>query len=147
MILYTIGFQGSSLADFLKTLDRHKIDLLIDIRENAISRKPGFSKNALKAALQEVGIDYIHYRALGPSRDVRKTYAANQNHNWLKQQYLEAINAQPDLIRELMELIYQHTCCLMCLEADPAICHRTILANYLHNQLDPEIEIQNLFVD
>ncbi len=147
MILYTIGFQGAHLPEFLNTLERSGVDLLVDIRENAISRKPGFSKNALRDALAEVNIGYVHYRALGPIRAVRQTYAKTHDWDWLKQQYLESIQTQPDLLRELMAQIYQHTCCLLCFEADPALCHRSILAQYLHDELDPEIEVRHLLVD
>ena len=147
MILYTIGYQGATLPDFLNTLERRGVDLLVDVRDNANSRKPGFSKTALKAALQEVGIGYLHYRALGTPSNIRKAYAANPDWDWLERQYLAGIQAQPDLLRELMGNIYRHTCCLLCYEADPAECHRSILAGYLHDQLDPEIEVRHLVVD
>lgn len=147
MILYTIGYQGANLPDFLKTLERRGVDLLVDVRDNANSRKSGFSKTALKAALEAVGIGYLHYRALGTPGAIRKAYAANPDWDWLERQYLAGIQAQPDLLRELMGNIYRHTCCLLCYEADPAECHRSILASYLHDQLDPEIEVRHLLVD
>ena len=147
MILYTIGFQGAQLPDFLHTLERHGVDLLVDVRDNANTRKSGFSKTALQQALAEVGIGYVHYRGLGTPSPIRKAYAANPDWDWLKRQYLAGIQTQPDLLRELMQQIYQHTCCLMCYEADPAECHRSILTDYLHDQLDPEIEVRHLMVD
>ena len=69
--LHTIGYEGVSLDAFLATLTAAKVTTLLDVRELAISRRKGFSKSALAAALQSVGIIYRHERALGTPRDMR----------------------------------------------------------------------------
>jgi uncharacterized protein (DUF488 family) len=58
--LATIGYEDSRLADFLGTLQSANITRLIDVRQLAISRRPGFAKSALTAALTSVGIEYVH---------------------------------------------------------------------------------------
>jgi uncharacterized protein (DUF488 family) len=60
----TIGYEGAALEDFLSTLKRARVSLLLDVREIALSRRKGFSKSALSAALSSFGIDYRHERAL-----------------------------------------------------------------------------------
>ena len=58
--LHTIGYEGSSIEDFLATLTHVGIDLLIDVRDVPISRKKGFSKNGLAQQLRAQGVDYLH---------------------------------------------------------------------------------------
>ncbi|MBU1626147.1 DUF488 domain-containing protein, partial [bacterium] len=65
MELYTIGYEGRETDEFISELKKHDITRLIDIRENPFSRKKGFYKSALKTALENQGIEYIHLKALG----------------------------------------------------------------------------------
>ena len=64
-VLATIGYEGAALADFIATLKAARVSLVLDIREAPISRRPGFSKRVLGAALEETGIAYLHLRGLG----------------------------------------------------------------------------------
>ena len=68
--LFTIGYEGADLKEFLTVLKNAGTDVLLDVRELPMSRRKGFSKNALKAALAEVGIDYRHEKRLGSPKDV-----------------------------------------------------------------------------
>ena len=73
--LSTIGYEGKTIDEFLAELGDAGVELLIDVRAVAASRRPGFSKSALRAALAERGIDYLHLRALGtpkPGRDAAR---------------------------------------------------------------------------
>src|ERR1700684_900822 len=71
-VLLTIGYQGCVIDDVLTTLTDARIDLLLDVRAVAASRKPGFSKRQLASGLDSVGIRYVHLQRLGtpkPGRD------------------------------------------------------------------------------
>jgi uncharacterized protein (DUF488 family) len=70
-MLATIGYERSSLADFVATLVHSEIEILIDIRDRAQSRMRGFSKSALSEALKEAGIGYVHFRQLGDPKEGR----------------------------------------------------------------------------
>src|SRR3954451_24661698 len=63
--LFTIGYEGKTLDEFLGELRDAGVERVIDVRAVAASRRPGFSKTALGNALRENGIDYRHFRALG----------------------------------------------------------------------------------
>jgi uncharacterized protein (DUF488 family) len=63
--LFTIGYEGASLSDFIVTLQNSGVERLLDVREVAQSRRPGFSKTALSTALAEADIGYTHLRQLG----------------------------------------------------------------------------------
>ena len=65
LTLFTIGYEGKTLPEFVGELAAAKVSLVIDVRAIAASRRPGFSKTALSGALREAGIDYLHLRALG----------------------------------------------------------------------------------
>lgn len=60
--VFTIGYEGRTINDFLADLRANDIKLLADVREAPTSRKRGFSKSALASALQDAGIDYLHLR-------------------------------------------------------------------------------------
>ena len=70
--LFTIGYEGRTLDEFLDRLGGSGAKLLIDVRAIAASRRPGFSKTALAGALAEVGIDYLHLRSLGTPKAGRE---------------------------------------------------------------------------
>src|SRR5215212_2549307 len=65
MRIFTIGYEGATMAEFLAALRKAGVERLIDVRAVPNSRRPGFSKTPLRNALAEVGIDYVHLRALG----------------------------------------------------------------------------------
>ena len=86
----TIGYQAATMPSFLRSLGDAKIDLLVDIRAVASSRRPGFSKTALAANLREAGIDYLHLRGLGTPADGRAAARAGK-HEVMRQIFLEHI--------------------------------------------------------
>jgi uncharacterized protein (DUF488 family) len=63
--LFTIGYEGATMGEFLAALQAAGVERLIDVRAVPNSRRPGFSKTPLRNALAEVGIEYVHLRALG----------------------------------------------------------------------------------
>src|SRR3712207_1463977 len=65
MRIFTIGYEGTTMADFVAALQAAGVARVIDVRALPLSRRPGFSKSPLRAALEEEGIDYVHLRALG----------------------------------------------------------------------------------
>lgn len=128
MKLFTIGYEGSVQADFIAALKSAGVERVIDVRAVPLSRKPGFSKNVLKASLAEEGIDYAHLKALGTPPDGRTAARAG------KRAELERIYAaqldQPEAIvaaAEMRELAAERPSALLCFERDPAICHRSLL--------------------
>ena len=144
----TIGYQAATMQSFLRALADAKVDLLVDIRAVASSRRPGFSKTALAASLREAGIDYLHLRSLGTPADGRAAARAGK-HEVMREIFLEHMEtpaAQAELA-SLAELTASHRVCVLCFEADPAHCHRSIVASELArlmpllvNHLMPEDE-------
>ena len=128
MKLFTIGYESATMDEFLSTLKAAGVERVIDIRAVASSRRPGFSKTALGNALAEVGIDYVHLRALGTPADGRAAARAG------RQADLERIYAgQLELpeatvqVERMRELAAEKPSALLCYEREPGGCHRTLL--------------------
>ncbi|ADV66132.1 DUF488 family protein [Deinococcus maricopensis] len=129
--VYTIGYEGADLSAFLDTLAAHGVTLLVDTRERAQSRRRGYSKTALAAALRERGIRYVHLRALGTPPSLRKEYKMTRDFSVLKRGFLAHLATQGDALEELGALAADAPAALLCYEANPAECHRSLIAGRL----------------
>lgn len=139
--LFTIGYQSTTVRNFLDTLVEAKVQLLVDVRAVAMSRRPGFAKSALAANLNEAGIKYLHLRKLGTPADGRA--AARAGHHETMHRIFNAqleTDAAQDELRVLADLVNgkQHVA-IMCFEAEAKYCHRTIVANALRGLVDVEV--------
>jgi uncharacterized protein (DUF488 family) len=128
--LFTIGYQQAKPDAVLSELKRAKIDLLVDIRAVAASRRPGFSKRQLAASLDEAGIAYIHLQKLGtPAEGRQAARAGDFEALWrIYDKHIKTPEAQAAL-GELLALIKSgKRVCLLCYERDPNECHRSRIA-------------------
>jgi len=124
-VIFTIGYEGLSIGEFVDILSTHGIQVLIDVRELPLSRKPGFSKAALSSAVQEAGMEYRHERELGAPREVR--YELRLSGDWAtyRKAYLESIEDKNGILKTLVNS--KKKVCLMCFEEDYRICHRSLI--------------------
>ncbi|MCT8971682.1 DUF488 family protein [Microbaculum marinisediminis] len=131
-MITTIGYEKSTQEDFVATLVERDIDVLIDIRERAQSRRRGFSKTALSLAVENAGIEYIHIRALGDPKEGRDAARAGMYSKFQKifSQVLESQPAQ-DALTMIKSLASSKNVCLMCYERDHRQCHRKIVSDHL----------------
>ena len=135
--LATIGYEGTTVAEFLATLRKARIDLVVDVRAVAMSRRPGFAKTALSTNLREAGIEYLHFRRLGTPAEGRAA-ARSGRHAEMQRIFGEQLRtpeAQEELQR-LSELVQAgRRVCILCFEADPAHCHRRLVAQALQRAM------------
>jgi uncharacterized protein (DUF488 family) len=126
--LSTIGYEGKTLDEFIGELKAAGVELIVDVRAVAASRRPGFSKTALGNALRENGIDYRHYRALGTPaagrEAARKGRTAEMRAIYAVQ--LETPEAELAMEQVLGEAGERHAA-LLCYEREAAGCHRSML--------------------
>ncbi len=137
MDVFTLGYQGSTLAAYITALEAAGINLVIDVRETPWSYKPGFSKNPLMTALQSAGIDYLHLKSAGNPSINRKTA---KNSTECLELYTKHLKNNPECLQELQALILTHTkrkrrVCLTCFEKHPIECHRSILIDKLRKRM------------
>jgi uncharacterized protein (DUF488 family) len=125
----------------IERLKRAGVEVLIDVRAVAASRRAGFSKTLLAASLNEAGIEYVHFRQLGtpkPGRD-----AARKGHIATMRRIFEEHLAEPAAQLELakaVEVARERKAALLCYEADHKGCHRAIVAERIREELGCEIE-------
>ena len=137
--LCTIGYEGATVASFLEALRAAGVELLVDVRALASSRRPGFAKTALAANLATIGVDYLHLRGLGTPADARAAARAGR-HEEMKEIFLEHMKedvAQEELARLAGIVGGERKVCLLCFEADPMHCHR----RYVVEALQPLVPI------
>jgi uncharacterized protein (DUF488 family) len=130
--LYTIGYEKALLKDVLATLTATGVSTLLDVRDRPISRRPGFSKRQLAAAIEDAGMRYVHLAALGTPPEGR---LANRRREWerfwqIVDEKLARAEAELDL-RRAAEIAAAAPSCLLCYEADWRVCHRRRIAEIL----------------
>lgn len=133
--VWTIGYEKVGQGDFVAALKAANIKTLVDVREVANSRRAGFSKKSLAAALDEAGIAYIHMKPLGTPKAGRE--AARKGDTETMHRIFEAKMVEPEsqlALAETAELAKKGRVCLMCLEHDWRECHRTIVAGRLQDE-------------
>jgi uncharacterized protein (DUF488 family) len=132
---WTIGYENVGVPDFIAALKAAKVKTLLDVREVANSRRAGFSKKALAAALDEGGIAYLHMKPLGTPKAGRE--AARKGDAKTMQRIYKAHLAEPEsglALGEAEELARKGRVCLMCLEHDWRQCHRAVISDYLEKR-------------
>jgi len=130
--IFTIGYEQATQAAVLAALRRAGVEVLVDIRYLPLSRRPGFSKNSLKAAVEEAGIGYRHFRDLGTPAEGRAA-ARRGDHAGLARSYSGQLEL-PEALKQMAEpraLAETRRVCLLCYERDAAVCHRSLLFDAL----------------
>ncbi len=140
--LFTIGYEQSTPDAVLGELKRAKVKLLIDTRAVAASRKPGFSKRQLAAALDEEGIAYVHLQKLGTPTEGRNA-ARSGDLDKLWRIYAKHLKT-PEAVEAMDELVglveKGKPICLLCFERDPAHCHRSRIAEIVHERTGVKVK-------
>ena len=142
MRIFTIGYEGTTVGEFIAALHRAGVRRLIDVRALPLSRRPGFSKTALRGALEEAGIEYVHLKALGTPSEGR-TAARAGRHADMARIYAGQLEL-PEAIAQsaqMLDLAAEKPSVLMCLEREPEQCHRSLLLD----AVAPDAEAVHLF--
>ena len=129
MTIWTIGYEGLSLEQFLELLKANVVEHLVDVREAPISRKVGFAKAALSEAVEHSGIRYSHVRALGCPKPIRDRHKETADWGRYTRDFKIYLAGQNDALAELRATVAATRTCLLCYEADYSRCHRTFVAD------------------
>lgn len=128
--LFTIGYEGASLAEFLHRLNTAGVSVLVDVRELPLSRRRGFSKSQLAEQLERHGIQYVHKRELGAPREIRHELRATGDYRAYFQRFNAYLRTQRAALERLVDECVGAVV-LMCFERDPKECHRSAVAREL----------------
>jgi hypothetical protein len=129
--IFTIGYQRHSIESLVRSLSENGVEVLMDVRQNPSSRKPGFSKIRLGDAIGKAGITYLHRPDLGTPPVIRTIYRQSRSISEALAEYERHISANIDAIQALADVAKTRTVCLLCLETDHDMCHRGVIARKL----------------
>lgn len=128
MTLCTFGYEGLELSDFIARLRAAGVHAVVDVRELPLSRKRGFSKRAFAEALADAGIAYRHVPALGCPKPIRHRYRDDNDWSHYAKAFSSYLRQQTEAVAALAKSAWKTKECLVCFEADYAVCHRSIVA-------------------
>lgn len=144
--LFTIGYEGINLEQYLNKLITNDINLLCDVRKNPVSKKYGFSKTVLTNACESVGIKYLHIPELGIESGKRRELNTVNDYQKLFSEYEKTIlKDNLDKLNLIFSLFNEfNRIALTCFEKDVHFCHRGTLAKTLQSLPGWDIRIHNL---
>ncbi len=130
--LSSIGYEKALLQDVIAALSAAGVVTLIDVRDRPISRRPGFSKRQLAAAIEAAGMRYVHLAALGTPPEGRLAGRRREWHRFwaIVDEKLGRPEAELGL-QQAAEIAATEPSCLLCYEADWQACHRRRIAEIL----------------
>ena len=130
-ILFTIGYEGVSLEEYLNRLIRNDVRVLVDVRRNPLSMKYGFSKSQLMRYCDSLDIEYLHLPEVGIASDKRQELNTQADYDKLFASYRETnLSKTIPVQKRILELLQQkERIALTCFEANIAQCHRKHLAD------------------
>jgi uncharacterized protein (DUF488 family) len=120
------------------------VERLIDVRELPISRRRGYAKSALAKTMTDVGVEYLHIKALGnpkPFRDLYKSGNVKEGQRCYEEHLL---GERREALEDLVPLLHEKRCALMCVEHNPATCHRTVIFEALQGALGVELDVAEI---
>ncbi len=144
--LFTIGYEGLSLEEYINKLLAADVKVLCDVRKNSFSMKYGFSKSQLQMACDGVGIRFIHIPEVGIVSDKRKELNTQRDYDALFEDYRKTVLPQTlTQQEEILNLIKTHDrVAITCFEADICQCHRKHLADVLIQSIGDNVQLIHL---
>ena len=128
LAVHTIGYEGLSIDCLLNTLMREGIQCLVDVRRNPVARRYGFHRSTLSRLCTKVNIEYIHVPEVGIPSELRQNLNDQEAYDRLFARYeSELLPAAQPAVQQIAKVVAEKPSALMCMEADPATCHRTRL--------------------
>lgn len=144
-ILFTIGYEGISLEEYLNRLLRNDVKVLVDVRRNPLSMKYGFNKNQLIRYCENLGIQYIHFPELGIHSAQRQTLNSPADYDKLFTSYKNELPQTLSTQEKILALLKQNQrIALTCFEANICQCHRKHLADAIQSMPNFEYEVKHI---
>jgi uncharacterized protein (DUF488 family) len=120
------------------------VERLIDVRELPISRRRGYAKSALGQAMADVGVEYIHIKALGNPKRFRNLYKTGNVKEGRRRYEEHLLGEEREALERLVPMLQEKRCALMCVEHDPGTCHRTVILDVLRSELGLELDVAEI---
>jgi uncharacterized protein (DUF488 family) len=132
-VIVSVGYEGTTIEAFVADLVAGRIELVVDVRLNAISRKPGFSRRALSGALQGAGIAYRHEPTLGNPPDNRDGFHRGEAAA-VAMMRTRVATVGAEAVARLAEDARHHRVAVLCVERDEERCHRRVVLDAVRSE-------------
>ena len=145
-VLFTIGYEGISLEEYLNRLLKNDIKVLVDVRCNPLSMKFGFSKSQLRRYCENSGILYAHFPEVGIQSELRQKLNTQADYDNLFADYRDNNLTKTAASQEkILNLLKEHKrIALTCFEANIYQCHRKHLAEAIAGLPSFEYEVKHI---
>ena len=145
-VLFTIGYEGISLEEYLVRLLKNDVKILVDVRNNPLSMKYGFSKSQLKKYCESLGVKYIHFPQVGILSNQRQELNSQSDYDNLFAIYRKNnLSKTIDTQSEILNLLKQYKrIALTCFEANICQCHRKHLAEAIEKLPEFYYEVKHI---
>jgi uncharacterized protein (DUF488 family) len=141
--IYSVGYEGMTVDSLVDRLAGARVSVLVDVRLNPVSRKPGFSRRRLTAALETAGIEYIHEKELGNPPDNRDSFRTGDGEVGRSRMRSILDNGAGDALDRVVGLASSQRIAVLCVERDAHRCHRDVIAQ-MAMERNPAIEVLNI---
>lgn len=132
--VFMLGYEGRSLSEVLEIVRTRGIELVLDVRENAQSRKVGFDSISLEGALSGIGVRYAHLPELGCEQTSRHALWRGGAASAFLERYRRRLSERPQALEDLVDRVGRSRTLLLCLERDASRCHRAVLDERLRQE-------------
>jgi uncharacterized protein (DUF488 family) len=131
---FTIGYEQSTIRRFLSLLRSREVEVVVDVRQIPLSRKPGFSKHHLSGSLENAGIEYRHVVNLGAPKRLREKLRNGGSWREYIKGYNVVLQREVEWVDELVSLAATRRICLLCFERNADECHRSLIAREMEQR-------------
>lgn len=138
--VFTIGYEGRTGENLIAALQEVGVDVLVDVRQRAMSRRADFRGKALAAFCDAAGIDYVGMPDLGSTDELRDAlHESGDIAKFMKKFERHARKACVDGLERLAQIATTKTVALLCYERCHDVCHRSVVAQMLSEEIDASI--------
>lgn len=138
--IYSVGYEGFTLDALVERLATAGVTVLVDVRLNPVSRRPGFSRRKLEEALSAAGITYVHEKPLGNPPDNRDAFRSGDSEAGRARMRSILSNGAGEALDRVVALASEQRIAVLCVERDHTRCHRDVVVE-MAVELNPAIEV------
>ena len=138
--IYSVGYEGFEVEALVQRLASAGVTVVIDVRLNPMSRRRGYSRKSLSAALDEAGIGYLHERELGNPPDNRDSFRQGDGEEGRRRMRSILENGSGSALQRVVDCARGDRVAVLCVERDRHRCHRDVITEMVE-EIDPTIEV------
>jgi len=142
--LFSVGYEGLTIDAFVRRMIDYGVSTVVDVRLTPASRRPGFSKRALSAALADHAIEYVHEHDLGNPPENRDAFRHGDVELGKTRMRARLENGSGDALLRLVNRARQEPVAVLCVEHAEARCHRQVVTA-MACEIEPKLAVRHIW--